>query len=227
MQTKRCTGCFEEKKFDDFGNEAKAKSGKKSQCRVCAAAKAKIYNKLHPGKSAAAVKAWASANPEKRRATRRAAAKSNLHKERARHKAWRLTNPEKYKERCKRDYAKHKEKRLAAYRAWYLENRESVLRDNKEWSSRNRGRRAASLAKRRAALLQRTPKWLTSQDFEKMNSIYELCRALQQTTGVKHHVDHEYPLQGNLVSGLHVPANLRILTAEENLRKKNNWSPEC
>jgi hypothetical protein len=35
------------------------------------------------------------------------------------------------------------------------------------------------------------------------------------------HVDHKYPLQGKIVSGLHVPESLRVVRAGSNLKKGN------
>ena len=45
-------------------------------------------------------------------------------------------------------------------------------------------------------------------------------------TGVQHSVDHIVPLIHPLVCGLHCPANLRVITLEENMRKSNNTWPQ-
>lgn len=63
-----------------------------------------------------------------------------------------------------------------------------------------------------------TPVW---SDRKAIALIYEEARKLSRETGIQHHVDHIYPLRSPLVSGLHVAANLRIITASENCSKGN------
>lgn len=79
---------------------------------------------------------------------------------------------------------------------------------------------------RQANLRRATPKWLTEQDWEQINGLYLEARRLTKETGIKHHVDHELPLRGRYVSGLHVPSNLRVITAEENLKRPKIYRPE-
>lgn len=84
---------------------------------------------------------------------------------------------------------------------------------NKQYYAKNKEKFRAKSAKYRAARIQRTPSWVDSKELEE---IYKNCPQ-------GHHVDHIIPLQGDLVSGLHVPANLQYLKAEDNIKKGNNY----
>lgn len=73
-------------------------------------------------------------------------------------------------------------------------------------------------SKRRATLLQRTPKWLTDKDWIKIRKIYLTCPK-------GYDVDHKIPLQGELASGLHIPENLQHLIKFDNISKNNKFEP--
>jgi excisionase family DNA binding protein len=67
---------------------------------------------------------------------------------------------------------------------------------------------------------ERMPPWA---DGKAIRALREEARRLTRETGIVHHVDHEIPLQGEFVSGLHVETNMQILTGADNLRKKNRF----
>lgn len=67
---------------------------------------------------------------------------------------------------------------------------------------------------RRAQMLQAKPKWA---DDKKLKEIYQNAKKLGLT------VDHIIPLKHPLVSGLHVPENLQLLSREDNTRKYNKF----
>ena len=98
---------------------------------------------------------------------------------------------------------------------YYLTNKYSVRKYQKNYFENNRYIFNAKNAKRRAAKLQATPKWA---DLEKIKEKYRTCPE-------GFHVDHEIPLQGELVCGLHVHENLQHLSAHENLSKGNKYEP--
>lgn len=64
------------------------------------------------------------------------------------------------------------------------------------------------------------PRDLTPQERKEIGEIYAEARRLTKQTGIDHHVDHIKPLASG---GEHHPRNLRVITAEENLKKGAFW----
>ena len=120
-------------------------------------------------------------------------------------KQWRLKNPN-YRQLV--DYPRRKEShRLKAV----------LYRKN------NPEKHAASSRKRQCAKANRTPNWLTVDDFWLMQEAYSVARMRTNMTGVAWEVDHIIPLRGSVVSGLHVPLNLRVILRSENRSKRTKY----
>ena len=81
----------------------------------------------------------------------------------------------------------------------------------------------AKEAKRKTAKMNRTPPWLTEDDFWLIEQAYDLAAKRTQMFGFSWHVDHIIPLQGKIVSGLHVPLNLQVIPASINTSKQNKF----
>ncbi len=99
-----------------------------------------------------------------------------------------------------------------------------MLKRMSVYGQANKDKRAARYAKYRAQKLQATPKWLTPEHYESIRQFYTDSLELKELTGIEFHVDHIVPLQGALVCGLHVPWNLQVLTAHDNLSKSNTFN---
>ena len=139
----------------------------------------------------------------------------------ARSLAWKISNHEKYINQNLDWKFKNPEKVRKSKLAWREVNRERERQVNTAWSKANRGVRNALWMKREAKKLRATPAWLVAADYDRIAALYTEAARLTRETGVVHHVDHIIPLQGKTVSGLHVPENLQILTAEKNYSKHN------
>lgn len=129
-----------------------------------------------------------------------------------------LPKTEAAKEGSRRYYEKNKElvKARAAARP-----KEEKNRWKKAHKERNKDYYNVlnSLRKRRHKLA--TPKWLTYWQKQDIRALYAQAVTLSRITGERYVVDHIVPLINDVVCGLHVPWNLRVITQEENLLKSN------
>jgi len=121
---------------------------------------------------------------------------------------WQEENPDKVKAIWK----KHRETHQAEKTGY-----------KKKWIDENRGKVNAYNSFRHAQKKQRTPVWLTDFEKLKIQCLYQVAAMYSKESGEEWHVDHIIPLQGENVSGLHVPLNLRVIPASENLRKYNKY----
>ena len=108
-------------------------------------------------------------------------------------KTHRKLNPLKVKENKKREYEKNK--------VDYL--------------------RRARLRQER--LIIATPAWLTPEQKAHIERTYKLRDIISSATGIIYHVDHVVPIKGKNVCGLHVPWNLNVIPAKDNLIKHNKY----
>lgn len=76
------------------------------------------------------------------------------------------------------------------------------------------------------AMYDATPSWLTDAQRKAFYAVFRKMRSMRKQ-GLDVEVDHIVPLVHPYVCGLNVPWNLRIIGAEENRRKGNNWWPDC
>lgn len=127
---------------------------------------------------------------------------------------WRRSNPDAHKDW----YARNKDRKAEYWQQWYASNHERRAVSYAAWAKRNKGIVNALIAKRGAAKKSATVSWANS---DAMKAIYAEAMRLTVETGIRHDVDHVYPLQSDWVCGLHCEANLQILTKVENIRKSN------
>ena len=110
------------------------------------------------------------------------------------------------------------------YKPYVAKNKDKIKSIASKWQKNNKGKVNAVTAKRHAAKMQRTPPWLSKQQLNKIKDFYVMAAELETVFPWKQCVDHIVPLQGKTVSGLHVPWNLQILPAKENISKGNRFS---
>jgi hypothetical protein len=142
-------------------------------------------------------------------------------------KAWVEANIESVRAARKLRFSKLSDEVKEAYNAKarirYHKKKEWNANRKRVYKSATKHLTNASASKRRAALLQRIPIWQTEFDELKIKCIYSVAAMLSKVNNEPWTVDHIIPLQGKIVSGLHVPSNLQLMRARENEAKRNKY----
>ena len=141
------------------------------------------------------------------------------------YKAWRreydrqrwLSDP-KYRAKNATYYSANRAALSESKSRYWSENRGRMAAAHKRWVENNRHVVRANNAARKKLVARATPAWA---DMDAIKAVYAEAERLSKETGIPHHVDHFYPLQGETVCGLHVAENLQPLPAADNIRKKN------
>lgn len=193
---KRCYICKEFKELSEFGIRRRNPDGHSEACKVCKALKQREYYRTEKGNA----KYKAYERSERRKELR------NTPEAKEKRLDYNRSEPRKNKrkEYQQRDYVKAK-KRIR----------------NRKWKKENRDKHNADWAEYHARKLMAMPEWLTEEEKQFMIGLYKHAKYIEKMFGIKCHVDHIIPLRGKTVCGLHVPWNLQILTAEENMKKGN------
>lgn len=118
---------------------------------------------------------------------------------------------------CKECCKEKRNKRYANNKEYARELSRKHYRKNKQYYITKGYLRAKGVQKAK-------PAWLTEEHKFMLEEIYDLRRLRTELTGVEHHVDHIVPLKGKTCCGLHVPWNLQVIPASENLSKSNSIS---
>ena len=105
--------------------------------------------------------------------------------------------------------------------AWAKANPEKAIAKLRAWREANPERYAALQARIRANSYNAVPSWYTKEHQDQIASIYAERNRITEATGIPHEVDHILPMNGDTVSGFHLPDNLQIITRTENIRKGN------
>jgi len=250
---KKCTKCGEVKSVEEFYGDKKSKDGHHSQCIKCFNKSRKKhyldnrdkmlkrakdnrikfkdyykeysyqYNKSHKKEKLEHSQNWAKNNPEKVKESHQRHYLNNKEKINEKSKQRNKDNPEKRKEVIHNYYLRNKEEVKKRSKEWAEKNPERYKETKKIWCEKNKDRCLEYVRRKQCLMRKHRPPWA---DKEMIKAIYSGARIATMLFERDFQVDHIVPLNHKYISGLHVPDNLQILTAEENLIKSNRFIVE-
>jgi 5-methylcytosine-specific restriction endonuclease McrA len=211
MCDKKCRVCNDIKSMDDFAIKRAAKDGRMSICKKCDCERSKNWFTNNKEKAKFRALEYRSENRE-----------YVLQKDKERY----YSNKEDELKKRKIYYLKNRLKIIEKVGNYYQSNKDVNRRSVKKHYQNNKPYYMAKCAKRRASKSGATPPWLTDMQMMQIKWFYSAAKMMTDISGIRHHVDHIHPIQGDGFTGLHVPWNLRIIKAEDNIKKGNKLPPE-
>lgn len=213
---KTCNRCRKEKPLHDFNKQVHGKFGRKGRCKSCCNLYTKKYYQENSERLKEYSKLYRKENP-------------NYQKE------YYKNNREKVLSSWSEYYFKNKSKIQTRTKKWREANKERLLKQEELYRSNNRNKARdyyqrnkdyflQSNKQRKARKLSATPPWLTQEHVNQMRQFYYFRGNISGVVGREYHVDHIVPLQGENVCGLHVPWNLQVIPAKDNLSKGNFYN---
>jgi len=195
--TKKCPKCNVTKDINiDFNKSSSTKDGLQAHCREC----------------------------------RRSYYINSLDVYRKKHKEKYAKYSDEIRQRTKLYYKRNSDKCRATSRLRYHnlpeESKSAVAIKAALYDKLNPGKAQARVAMRRSKLRKAAPRWLTDAHKRQIAEFYNIAKQHNATAPNSVHVDHIIPIRGKSVCGLHVPWNLQILSAADNIRKNNSLMME-
>ena len=146
---------------------------------------------------------------------------------------WRKNNRDKTRAAQKRYYDKNKESCNAKVKECREKNQEYYTAKSTEWRTTNPDKistvrkryyeknsaKDIARVRRRQGRIKHCEIFMNAGELAEIQGMYDFCRIFK---GFE--VDHIIPLNGKLISGLHILANLQVLPIHENRSKQNKYT---
>lgn len=130
----------------------------------------------------------------------------------------RAADPEPSRAAARRYARKHPGLASKNGKEWRKANPDKKLEYGRRWLKAH-AKEHCERQKRRYSRSGASLRKLSEEEKSSIRAIYQEARRLSVETGIKHHVDHIIPL---IRGGEHLPYNLQILTAIDNIRKSDS-----